>query len=94
MTREVRLSVRARIDLERLVDFLFDKSPGAAKRARANLAKALKSLEDLADRGRPGPSPDLREIPVRFGRSAYVIQYRVEADRVIVAHIFHALEGG
>jgi len=94
LKREVRLSVRARIDLERLADFLLQKNVAAATRARSTLAEALRSLEEFADHGRPGPAPDLRELPIRFGRSAYVIQYRVEADRVIVAHIFHALEGG
>ena len=44
--------------------------------------------------GRTGPTPDLRELPIRFGHGGYVIQYRVDADRVVVAHIFHTLEGG
>lgn len=93
MTREVRLSVRARVDLERLVDFLIEKNPNAAKRARDTLAHALSSLQEFAERGRQGPSPDLRELPIRFGRAAYVIQYRIDAERVIVTHIFHSMEG-
>ncbi|MBR7620666.1 type II toxin-antitoxin system RelE/ParE family toxin [Phenylobacterium sp. 20VBR1] len=94
MTWEVRLSVRARIDLERLVDFLVRKNPNAARRARQTLAEGFASLAEFADRGRQGPRADLRELPVRFGRAAYVIQYRIEPDRVIVAHIFHSMEGG
>ncbi|MBP6546014.1 MAG: type II toxin-antitoxin system RelE/ParE family toxin [Phenylobacterium sp.] len=93
MRREVRLSVRARIDLERLVDFLIEKNPNAAKRARDTLVDALTSLEAFAERGRQGPRTDLRELPIRFGRAAYVIQYRVEPERVFVTHIFHSMEG-
>ncbi|WP_411286324.1 type II toxin-antitoxin system RelE/ParE family toxin [Phenylobacterium sp.] len=59
--------MRARIDLERLVDFLIDKNPNAARRARQTLAAALVSLEAFADRGRQGPRVDLRELPIRFG---------------------------
>ncbi len=94
MTREVRLSVRARIDIDRLVDFLVEKSPSAAKRARETLLVALLSLEEMPERGRPGPLDDLRELSIRFGHAGYVIQYRVDAARVFVTHIFHTLEGG
>jgi plasmid stabilization system protein ParE len=93
VTREVRLAIRARIDPDRLVDFLVDKSPRAASRARATLVEALNSLADLPDRGRPGPDDGLRELPVHFGHGSYVIQYRVDQHVVFVAHIFHTLEG-
>ncbi|WP_340644042.1 type II toxin-antitoxin system RelE/ParE family toxin [Phenylobacterium sp.] len=93
MTRDVRLSVRARIDIERLVDFLIEKNPDAAKRVRQVLAEALASLEVFADRGRQGPRADLRELPIRIGGAAYMIQYRVTPESVLVTHIFHSREG-
>jgi len=35
---------------------------------------------------------DHRELYIRFGDSGYVVQYRVDADAVVVARIFHARE--
>lgn len=34
----------------------------------------------------------LRHLYIRFGDSGYVVQYRVDADTVFVARIFHARE--
>jgi plasmid stabilization system protein ParE len=36
--------------------------------------------------------PTTREINLPFGQSAYVIRYRVTANRVIVTRIWHGLE--
>jgi len=71
--------------LARLVDFLAD-------RAGDVIVAAVRSLAEFSERGRPGSEPDLRELIVPFGRGAYVVQYRVEADRVVVARIFHGRE--
>jgi len=78
-------------DLARLVDFLVDRNPKAALRAGDLLENAARSLSDLADRGRPGPE-GLRELVVRFGTNAYILIYKVEAERVLIARIFHSLE--
>jgi plasmid stabilization system protein ParE len=92
MTREVRLTARARHDLSRLELFLIEKNPDAARRAVEAIADAVLSLGDHAERGHRGPRPDLRQIPVSFGNSGYVIQYRVARETVLVARIKHALE--
>ena len=34
----------------------------------------------------------LRHLYIPFGDSGYVVQYRVDADAVVVARIFHARE--
>ncbi|VDC51225.1 Toxin RelE3 [Brevundimonas mediterranea] len=34
----------------------------------------------------------LRHLYIPFGASGYVVQYRVDADLIVVARIFHALE--
>ena len=92
MKREVRLTARARHDLSRLEAFLIEKSPDAARRAVDAIASAVQSLADHAERGHSGPRPDLRQIPVVFGNSGYVIQYRVSREAVLIARIKHALE--
>lgn len=33
-----------------------------------------------------------RELYIRFGDSGYVVQYRIDADAVLVARIFHMRE--
>jgi len=92
MSREIRLTARARHDLSRLEAFLIKKSPDAARRAVDAIAQAVRSLADHAERGHVGKRPDLRQIPVAFGNSGYVIQYRVSHKTVVIARIKHALE--
>lgn len=50
------------------------------------------SLRDLSERARPAAVVGLRELLVPFGRGAYVIQYQVDPDTVVVLRIFHSLE--
>ena len=37
-------------------------------------------------------SGDLHEIDIRFGKSGYVVQFRIDSDSVVVARIFHMRE--
>jgi plasmid stabilization system protein ParE len=90
--RRVRILPAARGDIARLVAFLKHKSPAAADAAAARISKAILSLDQTPERGRKGSREDLRELVVRFGRDAYIIQYRVEPSDVVVARIFHSRE--
>lgn len=92
MVRAVRLTPAAADDLERLVDFLSQKNERAAQSAATSIERAVLSLAELSERGRMTTVPGLRELVVRFGRDAYIIQYRVDADSVVVARVFHSLE--
>ena len=91
-SRLVRLSPAARRDLARLEDFLAEKSERAAARSSEVIADAVLSLRAFPERGRIGKRPGWRELVIRFGRAAYVIQYRVDPDVVFVARIFHSNE--
>ena len=93
MKRSIQLSVAARHDLERLADFLGAKSERAATRAMELISSAVMSLEEFAERGYPSKRSGWRELSVRFGRSAYIVRYRIEVDSVFVTRIFHGLEG-
>ncbi|HWF77184.1 MAG TPA: type II toxin-antitoxin system RelE/ParE family toxin [Caulobacteraceae bacterium] len=92
MKRRVRLTSPANRDLTRLIDYLDVRSPAAALRAFETLDAAIRSLDEFSERGRPGSEPGLRELIVRFGSGAYVVQYRVDAQEVVVARIFHGRE--
>jgi plasmid stabilization system protein ParE len=90
--RSVRLAPAARGDLVRLIDFLSSKSRPAATKASEAIVQAVRSLGEFSDRGRPGKREHWRELIVRFGRSAYIVQYRVYPSAVLVTRIFHNRE--
>jgi plasmid stabilization system protein ParE len=54
--------------------------------------RSVRSLAEYAERGHIGRRSDLRQIPVTFGNSGYVIQYRVSASLVVIARIKHTLK--
>jgi plasmid stabilization system protein ParE len=56
------------------------------------IAEAILSLRDFPDRGYGYPLPGVREWPVPFGRSAYVVRYLVGRDEIVVLRVFHGLE--
>jgi len=90
--RSVRLTPSAERDLERLTDFLESKSERAAARAGEAITSAILSLAEFSERGHPSKHAGWRELVVPFGRSAYVIRYKVEGESVFVSRIFHGLE--
>ena len=92
MTRQVTILPLARRDRIRLEAFLEAKSPSAALRAAQAIARAVRTLDEHAERGRTVSERGVRELAVRFGRDGYVIQYVVTDKQVLVARIFHARE--
>lgn len=92
MTRKVELTIPAARDLERLAAFLHNADAQAAsQKAMRALTAALRTLEMFAERGRPSRE-GLRELVVPFGRRAYIIEYQVRPNLVLVTRIFHSLE--
>lgn len=91
MSFRVRIQIAARLDIERLGDFLSEWREDLADQVVSTLYHAVKSLEAMPDRGRP-LTKNLRELVVPFGRSAYVIRYVVVGRDVLVTRIFHSLE--
>lgn len=87
---KIRLSLDAIQDRRRVIGFLKNIDPNAARRASQTIIKAI---AQLAQTPLIGIDLDgLRHLYIRFGASGYVVQYRVDADLVVVARIFHALE--
>jgi plasmid stabilization system protein ParE len=84
----------AAADIERLRVFLENKNRAAAERAVVILSRAIQSLGNLPDRGRPAGKPGIRELIVPFGQSAYVVRYahRADAGEVVVLRIWHGRE--
>ena len=87
---KLRLSPDAIQDRRRVIGFLKNIDPNAARRASQTIIKALRQL---AQTPLIGIDLDgLRHLYIHFGDSGYVVQYRVDADVVVVARIFHARE--
>lgn len=87
----VKISAAARADQARLADFLAGQSLQAANRALLALSEAFQRLSRHPAIGRLAGG-DRRELSVRFGASGYVIQYRIDAEAIVVARIFHTRE--
>jgi plasmid stabilization system protein ParE len=88
------VSRAAAADLERLHEFLADKSPAAARQAVTALLAAAESLHSFPERGRPSGVRNIRELIVPFGRSGYVLRYAhsAAADEAIILRIWHGRE--
>ena len=86
------MSNSAKRDLSRLEDFLAEKAPSAANRAAKLITEAMLSLREFPDRGYACPLPGVREWPVRFGQSGYIVRYLVDPEAITILRIFHALE--
>ena len=92
MKRATRLSPHAARDLLRVVSFLNTRNPDASRRALQAIEEAVRSLETLGERGRPGARENQRELLVPFGRDGYVIRYTLSLSLVVVTRIFHGRE--
>jgi len=91
VTYRVTLTAEAGRDLVRLADFLAGHNENAARRAGATIKTALRSLARMPTRARR-ISDDLHEFDLRFGKSGYVVQFRVVQHDVVIARIFHMRE--
>jgi len=82
---------RASRDLIKLRRWLVNRSPSAADRAIDVIMRSASSLTEHPDRGRR-KGYGMRELYIPFGAHAYVLQYRVQGDAVVIARIRHSLE--
>jgi plasmid stabilization system protein ParE len=90
--KPVQVSARAYGDIRHLERWLANRAPEAAAEVGPMLFRAMKSLEQFPERGRPASGFRGRELFVPFGNHGYVIRYRVHSDRVIIATVHHSLE--
>ena len=90
MRLPIRLAVAAVEDRKRLAEFLVAVDPGAAERAVDAIGRALERLSDFPEMGHA--AAEGLELGIRFGNSGYVVQYRIDADAVVIARIFHMRE--
>ena len=81
-------------DLERLIDFLHEKSPTAAERAAAAILEGADLLLTAPRLGRPLPdSTGRRELIIPFAGGAYVLHYMLEGrETIVILRVWHSRE--
>jgi plasmid stabilization system protein ParE len=82
---------RARADLDRLHAFLDAKSRRSPKRAVQRIIEGI-DLLTLFPRSGVIVKGDIRNAFIRFGRSRYVVRYKIDADTVLITRIWHGKE--
>ena len=91
MSRKVRLSQRARDDVEEAYLYIRQDSPDRAKRWRERLLAAIHSLQDFPERHAVLFDAAIAGREVRqmtFG--VYLVLYSIEAEQVNVLTVRHA----
>ena len=81
-------------DLERFADFLHDRYPQYARMIGQALVDASLLILDHPEIGRPLEGrPEFRQLTLHALNAPYVLQYRVDGDRLVILRIFHGREG-
>ena len=88
--RRVQLRPAARRDMLRFERSLSRHSPQAALRMFNLVTGRILSLAEQPLKGIEREHG--RELFIKFGKSAYVIRYRVTDDSVIVTRVWHSLQ--
>jgi plasmid stabilization system protein ParE len=83
----VILSRKANLDLLDQLDWLLERSPRAARKAEQTIKASLRNLAQFPFAGRATDTGE-REWPIRIGRNALIVVYRIKPDRVVIGRIF------
>jgi len=89
--RRLELRPAARRDMLRFERSLNRHSPSAALRMFNLVTARILSLPEQPFKG-VEREHGLRELVIKFGKSAYVVRYRVSDDAVIVTRVWHSLQ--
>jgi plasmid stabilization system protein ParE len=93
--KALRFAPDAVQDLVRLRAVLGVKSSAAAERAASRILQVAALLVEQPELGRPVEDedlPGLREILAPFGGGAYLLRYRIDAEAVVIARVWHSRE--
>ena len=81
-------------DMERLIDFLHEKSPSAADKAAAAILEGAELLLTAPRLGRALPdNTGRRELVIPFAGGAYVLHYLLEGrETIVILRVWHSRE--
>jgi addiction module RelE/StbE family toxin len=77
-------------DLERIADYLFDKTPLHAPRLIRSIYNSIAALKNFPNRGRAGKKAGTRELVMPS--LPYIVVYQIRADLLYVVRILHAAQ--
>ncbi|MCH6256536.1 type II toxin-antitoxin system RelE/ParE family toxin [Puniceicoccaceae bacterium K14] len=80
-------------DLQRLFEFLFEKSPNAAAKAMEGILEKSNLITEFPEIGHlMQDDSGRRELIIPFGASAYVLRYYIANDHILIVRIWHSRE--
>ena len=85
--RQVVWSERFRDELRQQVGYIKSRNPAAAQAVRGRIVKAIRRLAQFPEAGRSWRVEGCRELIIPG--LPYLVIYKVTADSVIVASLFH-----
>jgi len=89
---EIVWSALARARLHEIRAYVALDKPAAAERLAMRIVAMVETLRNHPHLGRVGAEPGIRELVI--GRTPYIVLYRVQGSRVIIATIWHGAQRG
>ena len=90
---KVEWSVRSLADLERFAEFLHERDPALAGRIAAEIRERAQMLADRPLLGRRlGDREEYGQVILQIAGAAYIFQYRIEGERLVMLRVFHGRE--
>ncbi len=87
---ELRWTEEAAFDLERIADYLFDRTPAHAEKVLRRIYDGPAALLKSPYRGRPGKKDGTREFVLPS--LPYIVVYRIAGDAIHVIRILHGAQ--
>jgi toxin ParE1/3/4 len=85
---QVRFTETALIEINKILSYIAERNPLAAKKVRARVDMTLAALADFPQMAQAADEPGVRRMPITS--YPYVIFYTIEADKVVILHVRHA----
>jgi plasmid stabilization system protein ParE len=89
----IEWSDAALADLDRFVEFLDQQHPSLAATVATEIVSKVGVLAGQPRLGRPLKGrEEYRQVVLKVHRAAYVFQYRIDGERLVMLRVFHARE--
>ncbi|MGE4059027.1 MAG: type II toxin-antitoxin system RelE/ParE family toxin [Sphingomonadales bacterium] len=78
---------QAQNDLDAIFEHILADNPSAALKVAARIEEMAESLLEFPYRGRPGQTPESRELVIP--RLPYIVFYSILDDSIVITHVVH-----